>query len=227
MRGFMKSIISKGNKKTGNIPSFNLPPVVTCGKYAKYCKDWCYCNRAFSFKGARNMWENNVEISKKKSFVKRIVKETSNFKYFRIHVSGDFYSVEYLQKWIAIAKLNPTTKFLAFTKQFNVLETVAKETTDFPKNLKIILSTTPNMEKEVKETIYFLSNEYGFSVSSIEEKVDFYKNFECDSICSECLACWNTSKNTNIVLKWHGNFKNIGFEWHGNKLKKGDKNGKK
>jgi hypothetical protein len=37
----------------------------------------------------------------------------------RIHVSGDFFSLDYLDAWIEVAKKNPQTKFYAYTKAIN------------------------------------------------------------------------------------------------------------
>jgi len=66
----------------------------------------------------------NEEIEKKKAT------------HIRIHDSGDFYSVKYLQKWIDIAIQNTNVIFYAYTKSIKFFINGLK----LPKNLKIIFS---------------------------------------------------------------------------------------
>ena len=44
------------------------------------------------------------------------VNRTKNTKLVRIHESGDFFSLEYLQAWLMVALHNPDLKFYAYTK---------------------------------------------------------------------------------------------------------------
>mgnify|MGYP003651091496 FL=1 len=54
----------------------------------------------------------------------------------RIHDSGDFYSPEYLNKWVTIAKQNKNVIFYAYTKSIKFFT----EGLIVPTNLKIIFS---------------------------------------------------------------------------------------
>jgi hypothetical protein len=58
---------------------------------------------------------------------------------FRIHVAGDFFNANYLDIWNRIAKRNPSVKFFAFTKQFDVLRSYISYN-KLAKNLSLILS---------------------------------------------------------------------------------------
>jgi hypothetical protein len=61
------------------------------------------------------------EASKQDDFVTRIVQELKQTKkvynYVRVHSSGEFYSQEYINKWVTIAKQLPNVTFYAFTKR--------------------------------------------------------------------------------------------------------------
>ena len=73
----------------------------------------------------------NEEIKKKKAT------------HIRIHDSGDFYSVKYLQKWVQIAEFNPSIIFYAYTKsiKFFVNDLFPdNDTLLLPDNMKIIFS---------------------------------------------------------------------------------------
>ena len=60
----------------------------------------------------------------------------------RIHDSGDFYSVDYLNKWVQIAKDNKDVIFYAYTKSIPFFKLTKEMNTNFllPKNLIIIFS---------------------------------------------------------------------------------------
>lgn len=57
----------------------------------------------------------------------------------RVHDSGDFYSDEYLDAWVEIAKEIPDVLFYAYTKEVPRVKARAR-TEDFPPNFRIILS---------------------------------------------------------------------------------------
>jgi len=60
----------------------------------------------------------------------------------RLHDSGDFYSIAYLNKWIEIAKANKDVIFYAYTKSIPFFKRSKEMDTTFllPKNLIIIFS---------------------------------------------------------------------------------------
>lgn len=133
--------LSNGNSKLAKdgIVSFNLIPIVHC-PLAGACKQYCYATagmqafRASVLKRARaflaTLREDFVDV-----MVKQIAKSKASK--VRIHDSGDFYSAEYLLKWIRIAELSPTKQFYAYTK---MIPLVAKMQGKLPSNLKLIQS---------------------------------------------------------------------------------------
>jgi len=84
--------ISKGNKKTGTIPTFSLPTAVTCPGATPFCKKVCYAKvseNIYTFvlnRRIQNLWEilQGAWVSKMVELIRN-----QDFLYFRIHEAGD------------------------------------------------------------------------------------------------------------------------------------------
>lgn len=117
------------NKKyyTGIVYEWNLPTGVTC-PFARECKVSvdritgkfdikrgyfrCYAASAERFPAVReHRWKNYDFL--KAGGVPVLPKDCKNV---RIHASGDFYSQDYFDMWMSIARNNPDINFWAFTK---------------------------------------------------------------------------------------------------------------
>jgi len=84
--------ISNGNKKTGTIPTFSLPTVITCPGATDFCKKICYARvseRIYKYVLKRRM-ENLLEIYQG-SWVPKMVQLIKDLfiPYFRIHEAGE------------------------------------------------------------------------------------------------------------------------------------------
>lgn len=106
---------------------FNLPAGHSCpfAKACKLCVDRetgkqtytgteyrCYAGSAERFPGVRkSRWENFEAMLKGEPII--LPKEITHL---RIHSSGDFFSQDYFDKWLQVARDNPNVKFWAFTK---------------------------------------------------------------------------------------------------------------
>jgi Gene product 88 len=66
------------------------------------------------------VFARRLAATKKKSFERKIIAEilASQRKIVRIHVSGDFYSAAYVQKWLAIVQACPDVRFYAYTRSW-------------------------------------------------------------------------------------------------------------
>jgi hypothetical protein len=105
----------------------------------------------------------NIEIKKKKADA------------IRIHDSGDFYSREYLQKWITIANDNPNVNFYAYSKSLPYFKDIT-----LPNNMDVIFSVGGYKDK----TIDFSKDRHAQIFDNIEElhkagyinasKIDYY-----------------------------------------------------
>jgi hypothetical protein len=131
-------------------------------------------------------------------FVQRVVAQilTQKIPYVRLHSCGEFYSQEYFDKWCQIAKCCKTTKFLAFTRNYDLNLTQA------PTNF-IVFYSIDDATKKINPTTKHLSH----VVKTHEEVKHMQKHkdgFFCASKCHTCRACWNVGdKKIDIVFKQH------------------------
>ena len=94
--------------------------------------------------------EKKYNITKQEDFVNLMNEEIKKkkAKYIRIHDSGDFYSIKYLNKWLEIAKQNKDVIFYAYTKSIKFFINGLK----LPKNLKIIFSEGSKTDNLINTT---------------------------------------------------------------------------
>jgi hypothetical protein len=128
---------------------------------------------------------------------------------FRIHVSGDFFSVGYLDIWNRIARKNPSVKFFAFTKQFRVLRNYISSE-KLAKNLSIILSAwlpeterwLPPEDLRKKFPVAWVVDKEHKSLPTIAEigkNVDY-----CCGNCETCGLCFSRKrKDGDIAFTKH------------------------
>ena len=137
----------KKTSKLNNTKIFNfsIPAYKTKGgkitcPFAKECVKYCYAQKGnyTRFPIIQQLMEKKYNLTKQNNFVELMTNEIKkkNAKYIRIHDSGDFYSVKYLQKWVDIATQNKEVIFYAYTKSIKFFINGLK----LPKNLKIIFS---------------------------------------------------------------------------------------
>lgn len=132
------------------ILNFSLPAYKTQNNkmvcpFAKDCVKYCYAQKGnYLYPSVKKGLNNRYELSKKEEFVTimnaNILLERPT--HVRIHDSGDFYSVDYLNKWVQIAKDNKEVIFYAYTKSIPFFKLTKEMNTNFllPKNLIIIFS---------------------------------------------------------------------------------------
>lgn len=128
------------------IPAFQSKTGLKTCPNAGLCANGCYARRgAYLFSSVVKKFEERLVATQQSDFASKMqldidiaIKKAKNKKiYIRIHDSGDFYSVEYYMKWIAIMERNPDITFYAYTKQvamFKALEPIQ------PKNFILTFS---------------------------------------------------------------------------------------
>ena len=137
--------ISKASKlNNATVFNFGIPAfksktgLVTCPS-AKTCIKPCYAGQgAYNYPAVKNAYEYRLQQSLKDSFKNEIQKEIDSKRkitHIRIHDSGDFYSLDYLKKWIDICKNNSNITFYAYTKEVKLFKSVS-----LPENMIIIYS---------------------------------------------------------------------------------------
>ena len=195
--------ISEGNIKLGNVPSFSLPPHDTCSPEAcAHCGKKCYANKAYRCRpSVKQAWDDN------RLSVMQDIMEGTHFvagavclwllkhpvPYFRIHVSGDTHlfrdarlNSAYINEWAMVARANPDTQFLMYTKVWDALLL----TQSIPSNLAIMVSEWVGLDYpvEIAESPY----QHAWCIPKNGDDPRAPKNaFTCPGHCPACgYKCW-------------------------------------
>ena len=138
----MKKTSKENKAKIFNfsIPAYKTRSGKTVCPFAKDCIKYCYAQKGnyTRFPKIQDLMEQKYKISKTNNFIPLINEEIQKKKatHIRIHDSGDFYSIAYLNKWVSIAKANTDVIFYAYTKSIKFFVNGLL----LPKNMKIIFS---------------------------------------------------------------------------------------
>lgn len=201
-----KVSISRGNNKMGAIPSVSLPPIITCPAGAP-CAKKCYAAKLCRLRpSVRKAYENNLEAWKNDpaAYELQVKAAASMTRFFRFHVSGDIPSTEYLEMMVRIALELPNTRFLAFTKQYAIVNNYINIAGALPENLQIIFSlwdSTWNIR---------VHNPHDLPLSAVIFKdrkppVEYTKI--CGGNCTECamqgVGCWELKAGDTIAFYEH------------------------
>lgn len=192
--------MKKSGKRLFNfgIPAYKSEDgTLTCPS-ALTCIANCYARQGtYNFPVVKKAYENRFQATLKDDFINKINTELIKNKvaYLRIHDSGDFYSREYLHKWLKIMDDNKDVIFYAYTKSYSFFENLS-----LPKNFIVIYSqgSKEKLNKEYRHAQVF---------ESIE---DMEKMGYVDAGDDDLNAI---GANKNIGLLYHGNKKvvNNGF----------------
>ena len=128
-----------------SLPAYKTKDNKTVCPFAKDCIKYCYAQKGnYKYPSVIKGLNNRYELSKTADFVPQmnatIILQRPT--HVRIHDSGDFYSIEYLLKWVDIANTNKDVIFYAYTKSIPFFKGTfqGKPLIKVPKNLKIIFS---------------------------------------------------------------------------------------
>lgn len=114
-------MLSSGNTKLGKIPNWNLQAIKTCPGRSKLCESLCYADSGFfRMDNVQKSYIENRRLTRLVGWVKNMIAEITKKKHkiVRIHSSGDFVDLEYIHKWIEIAKGCPKTVFYCYTRSW-------------------------------------------------------------------------------------------------------------
>lgn len=177
--------ISLGNSKFPHTPNFSNRPIYDCAN-CKYCAPTCYALKAYKqYPIVKKAWDKNSKAIRGENYGK-LYNEISDFlirrnpSLFRIHVAGDFINQGNLELWAMIANDFPHTKFLAFTKCFDL------DFSDLPPNLQIIFSMYPNQPDDAP------SGPRAWVQDGSEDRIP-ENAIECGGLCENCGMCWELS----------------------------------
>lgn len=129
------------------IPAFRSKSGEATCPNAGVCASGCYAKSgAYLFSNVAAKFESRFEATKDKDFGLMIQTDIDKIKnkylgekrvLIRIHDSGDFYSKEYLEKWLDIIQTNSEIEFYAYTKQVSLFKSITQYV---PENFKLIFS---------------------------------------------------------------------------------------
>jgi hypothetical protein len=115
----MTQLLVPRNSKIGEIYNFSLPVFVTCPCMTQFCKQYCYgTHNWYRKQWMKDKLQEKFELSSTDDFVRQISNEINiaRPKVIRIHITGDFYSVGYIQKWHDIISAFPDIIFYGYTR---------------------------------------------------------------------------------------------------------------
>jgi len=184
-----KLLIAGNSTMPSSVGIFNLPPLLTCTP-SEWCLKHCY-----ALKG-RFLWTTTKEAyywrysqSLMKNFAEKMISEINwrrSIKYVRVHISGDFYSCDYIDKWVRIAKTLPEIIFRTNTRRLEGFQKYMRKV--FPQNFVVRESTDPTR------------NSLGiFPQAAIKGTPGSKKFFICKDDCAKCnFYCW-CNPEVNVV----------------------------
>ena len=187
--------ISEDNAKMGKVFSFSVLPIATCKENAPCTKNCYACKLAKMRKNVKNSWLKNTEVlslEDKTEIAKKIALacQLQEVKFFRWNVGGDFGINGYFDLACKVAELAPDTKFLAFTKFY--------ELADLPKpeNFNLILSVWNDFRP--KNIDNYATAHYNDGSRSMPENA-----IKCGGNCEKCGLCFNLKKGESIYFDKH------------------------
>ena len=193
--------ISCKNKKMGAIPSVSLPPVITCHNCAG-CAKKCYARRmACRRPSVGAAWASNLELWKSNPalFEMELTQYCKISRFFRYFVGGDIPDPAFFEMMIRTAKNCPGCSFLAFTKNYNVVNDYLNDGGTIPENLKIIFSIWDkpinNPHKLPQSKVIFKGEQ-----APADAKI-------CGGNCADCICrgvgCWMLPAGDTIYFAEH------------------------
>lgn len=193
--------------------TWSLPSRSTCPYATEMCKAKCFAKKNETFESVRRSRNNNLEESKKDAFVPNVIELIEKYLakkkcqgkliIVRIHTSGDFYSREYLLKWVAIAnyfKGRSEIMFQSYTKSVKFLKGL--DLKDI--NIHFVYSIWKDTNKDdialarqlELPTFTALSRK---EVEEARERGIYVCPKSSDGLCKECYKC----NHKEIVVSYH------------------------
>ena len=194
--------VSLGNAKLGPIANFSLPSIETCPGRTSLCERICYGGKIDDrFPSSLAAYERNLDNVLSVDWDLQMLRwlARNQPRSFRIHVDGDFFSVAYIQDWVAIAQANPGTVFLAYTRSWRIAPLRrALEHLRSLDNVRLFASA----DSEAHDT------PAGWPVAWIDAPVDGSKAIKCPTYspahiqCADCNLCFRPSPR-NLYFPSH------------------------
>ncbi len=165
----------------------------TC-PFAGSCADFCYAQKgAYVWSNVAPAFKWRYDQTKSATFVDDMVSEIVRKKadIIRVHDSGDYYSNEYIDKWMAIAEALPHILFYSYTKSVPLF----RDRT-WPANFDIIFSEG----------------------GTRDDLIDYDNDRHCrifDSYAAMAQANYVNAMDSDVMAtKWYNDSPNVGLVFH-------------
>jgi hypothetical protein len=126
----VRHLLTAGNMKVGPaVFQWSIPAGDTCPGQSPACARECYAKRGnYAFPYIRRFHFANLALAERDDFARLMIADIGRLwpRVVRIHVAGDFYSPEYVRKWVQVCKVCPDVRFYAYTRSWRVPE-IARE----------------------------------------------------------------------------------------------------
>lgn len=202
--------MKKSQNETWDVYNFGIPAflsrngIKTCPK-AGQCATGCYARSgAYRFKNVVNAYEKRLELTQNENFVDlvladlnlKVIQAKSKNKtcLIRIHDSGDFYSIEYWNKWRSIMIQRPDVSFYAYTKMIKMFNNY-KGIALIPHNFRLIYSYGGLEDSHIDTTKDFHSKVF-------QNETDLLAAGYADASNDDLVAA--LGPNNKIGLVYHG-----------------------
>lgn len=190
-------LTSNGNSKLGVLPSFSLPPLMTCPGATQFCRRFCYGKSGrFAWRATRAVLKRSYDASRRTVFVEKIVDEVkkSGASVFRIHVVGDFYDEKYVERWMKIASTLPGVTFYGYTRSWRV-DAIARKL--------MLMRELPNVKLLASVDFTHVDRPKGWSTVSVEgEGEPCPHDLKLVKHCLDCRRCWEHDGDLKLRLRW-------------------------
>ncbi len=194
--------ISKGNRKLGGVMNISTSPRKCCPDSVPCASQGCYALKAYRlYPGTRKAWSRNERLARKDpdAYFSQIAERVARSKprLFRWHVAGDILSTRYLHGMCRIAKDYQSTRFLAFTKAFDIVNRY-EDREAVPGNLVIIFSAWPGMR---------FDNPHRHRVAWMQDGTESRvpkDAIKCHGNCETCGLCYELPRlGVDVVFRKH------------------------
>lgn len=194
--------VSNANSKLGaQIYSINLPVGITCRPDAPCFKD-CYARRGhWMYSNVQASLNKNYEHYKEnpKLFFESVATQTALCKFVRWFSSGDIVDNAFFEGMCKVARKNRTTKYLCFTKKYEIVNAYIASGKKIPKNLSIVFSCWSDW---VPENPYDMPTTWVYGKQFNNDRIP-KTSIPCAGHCEKCLACWNLKKGGSVFFHKH------------------------
>jgi hypothetical protein len=167
---------------------------LTC-PFADECIKFCYAKKgAYIWSNVQPAFEKRYQLTKTDKFIKEMSNEIIKKKpdYIRVHDSGDYYSNEYLYKWLKLSAIHTRVRFYSYTNCIKMFKDI-----ELPENYDIIFSDSGKQKHLIDQDIdrhtkIFHSHTELMSSGYIDaSKIDLYA------------TKWFNNNNNNVGLISH------------------------